>query len=112
MNVPAESAVVYALGFVGLASFGLIPCRSWALLSNITRGQVSRRRKHTVLMIAVLVIAASVWCGVVIAMRLFVCLTEPYCGPGVASGWGYLAMLGAVYMAFEAAGYSLRKGSR
>jgi hypothetical protein len=36
-------------------------------------------------------------------------LTEAYCGPGVASGWGYLAMLGAVFFAFEAVSYLLRK---
>jgi hypothetical protein len=50
----------------------------------------------------VLAVVAALWGDVQITMRIFRCLTETYCGPGVASGWIYLAMLGVVYLAFEA----------
>ena len=61
---------------------------------------------------ALLVAAAALWSDVQITARIFKCLTETYCGPGVASGWTYLAMLGVVYLAFEAVMFVLRRASQ
>ncbi len=41
--------------------------------------------------------------------RMFHCLTETYCGPGIASGWLFMALWGAVYLAFEAIIFLLQR---
>lgn len=110
MNMPFESAVVYLLGFVGLAAAGLLPYRSWLLMIDVFKADVPQVRKRSVFVVAALTSAIALWSDIQVVGRVFACLTEAYCGPGVASGWGYLAMLGVVYFVFEAVNYLLRKG--
>lgn len=112
MNLPLESAAVYLLGFVGLAAAGLVPYRSWLLMIAVFNSNALQSRRRSLLFVAALVSAAALWGDVQICARVFACLTEAYCGPSIASGWGYLAMLGVVYVAFEAMSYLLRKMSR
>ncbi len=112
MSIPSESAAVYLLGFVGLAAAGLLPYRSWLLMIHVFKAEVPQVRKRSVFVVAALASAIALWSDIQVAGRVFACLTEAYCGPGVASGWGYLAMLGAVYFAFEAVNYLLRKVAR
>lgn len=112
MSLTFEGAAVYLMGFVGLAAAGLMPYRSWLLVIGAVKGHMPQARKRAVLSLAVLISAAAIWSDVQISARIFACLTEAYCGPGVASGWGYLAMLGVIYVAFEAVGYLLRRASR
>ncbi len=107
-----ESAAIYLLGFVGFAAAGLLPYRSWLLVFNVVKSEVPQVRKRFVFIVATLVCAVALWSDFQIGRRVFRCLTEAYCGPGVASGWGYLAMLGVVYVVFEAVGYLLRKVAR
>lgn len=106
MNTPISSVLVYLLGFVGIASIGLLPLRSWQELRNVFKGS-----KALIAFVA-LITAVVLWSNVQITMRIFKCLTETYCGPGVASGWTYLAMLGAVYLAFEAVIFIVQKIGR
>ncbi len=95
------SALLYTLGFVGLASVGLLPLRSWQVLRGVFLRGLQPTRK-VLATFTVLVVVAALLGDVQITMRIFRCLTETYCGPSVASGWIYLAMLGVVYLAFEA----------
>lgn len=104
-----ESAAVYLLSFVGFAAAGLLPYRSWLLIFAVVKSEVPQVRKRLVVIVAALVTAVALWSEIQIGSRVFKCLTEAYCGPGVASGWGYLAMLGIVYVVFETLGYLLRK---
>ncbi|MDQ1925109.1 hypothetical protein [Massilia pseudoviolaceinigra] len=109
MSVTFESAAVYLLGFVGLAAASRLPYRSWLLMIDVFKTDVPLARKRLVLIVAALTSAIALWSDIQVVGRVFACLTEAYCGPGAASGWGYLAMLGAVYFAFEAVNYLLRK---
>lgn len=106
------SALIYSLGFIGLASIGLLPLRSWQVLRGVFKGGCSQVPRKLLAVLAVLVTAAALWSGVEITARIFRCLTETYCGPGIASGWTYLAMLGAVYLAFEVAIFVMEKIGR
>lgn len=107
--MPLPSALIYLLGFIGLASVGLLPLRSWQVLRNFFRSGAPPSLRKVLLTFAVLVAAAALWSDVQITARIFKCLTETYCGPGIASGWTYLAMLGAVYLVFEALIFVLRR---
>ena len=95
------SMAIYLLGFVGLAAFGLLPLRAWQALSSAL-GRHKQAKVPFLNAIAVITTFGSLWIHFRITMRVFRCLTESYCGPGIASGWTYLAVLGAVYVGFEA----------
>lgn len=112
MSTPFFSGLIYLLGFIGLASIGLFPFRSWQVLRGIFRRDASRTPRKALAAFAVLVVAAALWIDVQIVARIFRCLTQTYCGPSVASGWTYLAMLGAVYLAFEAIVFVVQKIDR
>ena len=112
MSMPFESSAVYFLGFVGLAAAGFLPYRSWLLMIDVFKTEIPQVRKRSMLVVAALISAIALWSEIQVVARVFACLTEAYCGPGVASGWGYLAMLGAIYFAFEAMNYLLRKVAR
>jgi hypothetical protein len=103
MNVWLAELAVYALGFAGIFSIGLIPVRFWQVMKIMARN-ISERKKFSLpeLMLALFASAALLINASIIA-RIFRCLTSTYCGPGVSSGWIYLAILGAVYVAFELA---------
>lgn len=112
MSASGFSALISLLGFVGLASVGLIPFRSWRVLLNISRCRARSSLKMLLLVFAVLIVIVSLLSDMHITARVFKCLTETYCGPSVASGWHYLAMLGTVYVAFEALTFVLQKIGR
>lgn len=109
MNTALFSGMIYLLGFVGLAAIGLLPLRSWQVLRSVLRSSASREPRKALTAFVVLVAAVALWSDVQITARIFRCLTEAYCGPGIASGWTYLAMLGIVYLAFEAVMFVLRR---
>ena len=96
-NSLISDTLTYVLGFVGLAAISLLPLRSWLVVRSALR--ISRLK--TVTTFIVLLVMATLWFDVIITTRVFKCLTDSYCGPNVASGWIYLAMLGTVYLAFE-----------
>lgn len=102
MSASVFSALIYMLGFVGLVAIGLLPLRVLQVLGS-TRGT------KWAFAFAVLIAAVALWNEVRTTARIFRCLTETYCGPSVASGWTYLAVLGVVYLSFEVASWVLRK---
>ena len=101
--------LIYLLGFIGLGSIGLLPLRSWQVLKKVFRSRAVRSPKKVLTVSAVLITAIALWIDIQITIRIFRCLTETYCGPGVASGWTYLAMLGVVYLVFEALIFVIQK---
>jgi hypothetical protein len=107
-----QSAAIYVLGFVGLVAVGLLPYRAVQLLRELFTVDGREMPAKLLGVFAVLVVLTCLWCDAQIAMRVFRCLNEAYCGPSVASGWLYLAMLGSVYLVFEAASYLMRKARR
>lgn len=112
MIPPLQSAAIYLFGFIGLVAVGLLPYRSWQLLKDVLAKEAREVQRKALGIFAVLIVAACLWIDVQIASRIFRCLNETYCGPSVASGWIYLAMLGAVYLAFEVVSYLMRKVTR
>lgn len=88
------------LGFVGICAVGLIPLRVWLIGRTLVAGQLQGRALLTRLLASILAIAALL-IDVFTVRVLFHCLTSQYCGPGVASGWIKLAMLGVVYLVLE-----------
>ena len=102
MSAPIFEALIYFLGFMGIASIGLQPVRSWQVSSNAF-AHTTRKAGKAMAFFVITIAFGSLWCDVQITLRIFKCLTEVHCGPGVASGWIYLAELGVVYLAFEAA---------
>lgn len=102
MNASLSSALIYVLGFIGLIAVGVIPVRSWFVLRLSFKGRhgVSKFGKLLSALL-VLMIVATLWADLQIISRIFKCLTETYCGPGIASGWTYLAILGFWYLIFE-----------
>lgn len=103
MNTPVFSALIYLLGFIGLGSIGLLPVRSWQILVNLFKTPLFHIQRRVATVFIFLLIVAALWIEVQIVFRLFRCLTQTYCGPSIASGWIYLAILGAVYLTFEMA---------
>lgn len=112
MKMPLLSWLIYLLGFIGLASIGLLPLRSWQVLRNVLKSGAVHMPRKAAAAFAMLIATAAVWSDVQITARIFKCLTETYCGPSIASGWTYLAMLGVVYLAFEAVMFVLRRFSQ
>lgn len=92
---------MYVLGFIGMASIGLIPMRSWSFIHWLRRLNVVAKYKIPLYFAFSIFIATMLWADVATAIRVFRCLSELYCGPGVASGWVYLAMLGTIYIIYE-----------
>jgi hypothetical protein len=108
VSIPIESQAIYLVGFVGFLAVGLLPYRSWLLLALVCKSEIPRARKRSLMVIVVLTSVAAVWSDVQISRRVFTCLTGAYCGPSIASGWVYLAILGVVYLVFEAISYLVR----
>ena len=106
------TALIYVFGFVGLASIGILPPRAWKALRSVFEGSLAPTPRTASLVFIALMAAVALWAEMQITIRIFRCPTESYCGPGVASGWAYLAMLGAVYFAFEVVVFVMQKISR
>ena len=111
MNTSLLSGLIYLLGFIGVAAIGLLSVRSWQVLRVVLRNRPARTLDGVLAALAILITGAALWSDLQITVRIFKCLTEAYCGPGVASGWAYLAMLGAVYIGFEIAFFLLKMHS-
>lgn len=94
---------IYLAGWVGLFAVGAIPPRSWSVMRKVVN-----EKRGASFFLMVVIVSAAVAMDVVIVSRIFTCLTQPYCGPGVASGWIYLATLGSAYVLFEVAILALR----
>jgi hypothetical protein len=109
VSTPLVSALIYLLGFIGLASIGLIPLRSWQVLRDMFRSGPHQVQRTVLGVLAVLITTGALLSDAKTTARIFKCLTETYCGPGVASGWTYLAMLGVVYLVFEAVIFVIQK---
>ncbi len=112
MSLQFQSAAIYLLGFAGLAAIGLLPFRSWQLLKDVLAKDARQAQRKAVAVIAILLVLTCLWSDVQIVMRIYRCLNETYCGPSVASGWMYLAMLGVVYFVFEVVSFLMRKVGR
>jgi hypothetical protein len=106
------TALIYVFGFVGLASIGILPLRAWKALRSALKGSLLPAPRTASLVFITLMAAVALWADMQITILIFTCLTESYCGPGVASGWTYLAMLGAVYLAFEVVVFVMQKINR
>jgi hypothetical protein len=110
MNAPLLTELIYLLGFIGLVSIGVVPLRSWQVLRNVFRSnQLQVPKRAGAATFAVLIVAGALWSDLQITRHIFRCLTETYCGPSVASGWTYLAMLGVMYLVFEVAVFVMHK---
>lgn len=104
MKEIAINILMYASGAIGLFSIGVIPLRIAQLWRRWLKELPAhaRSRLHLILIagaptVAVLCLHAAV------LFRTVRCLTSISCGPGVASGWLYLAVLGIAYMLMEVA---------
>lgn len=92
---------IYALGFVGLFAFTLLPLRGYlALRRNSHLWHISAIGKVALLVVAIVAVTA-ISLSTFPVTRVFRCLTETYCGPNRAHGWFYLAFIGAFYLGFE-----------
>lgn len=93
--------VMYLLGGIGLLAIGIIPFR---VVQMVHGGKIfAKRRGHSrylSLLIAVALLALVCMDAFVFA-RVARCLTTVHCGPGVASGWLAVALLGATYVVME-----------
>jgi len=102
MKASALGLLVYLLGFVGIVSIAAIPFRALVIIEHFIPhgGFFSSDTAYFLVVLAAVVVV--LWFDALTLFRVFKCLTEAYCGPSVASGWVYLAMLGAVYLILEA----------
>lgn len=92
---------IHALGFLGLFAITLLPLRAFlALRRNAYLWYASTIGKTALLIVAVAAIAA-ISLSLPNFAKVFRCLTEMVCGPNRASGWFFLAFIGAVYLGFE-----------
>jgi hypothetical protein len=101
MKELAVDIALYFLGGVGLLAIGIIPFR---VVQMVRRGiNFAERRgpsRYLSPLIAVALLALVCLDAFVFA-RVVHCLTSVRCGPGVASGWLAVALLGATYVVME-----------
>jgi len=95
------AGAMYVLGFLGLLAITLLPLRAFlALRRNSYLWHASTIGKAALLVVAVAAISA-IWLSIPNFAKVFRCLTEMSCGPNRASGWFFLAFMGAFYLGFE-----------
>jgi hypothetical protein len=93
--------VLYLLGGVGLLAIGIIPFRVVQMVrGGIILAKIRGPSRYLSLLIAVALLALLCLDAFVLA-RVAHCLTAVHCGPGVASGWLAVALLGATYVVME-----------
>ncbi|WP_411849348.1 hypothetical protein ACLB90_09905 [Stenotrophomonas sp. LGBM10] len=112
MSASSFTFLIYLFGFVGLASIGLLPFRAWQTLRGLSRSKSFPISRTASFVFIALIAAVALWADVQVTARIFKCLTGRYCGPTIAGGWIYLAMLGVVYFVFEAAVLGMQRISR
>lgn len=104
MKEIAIDIVLYVSGAIGLFSIGIIPLRVAQLWRRWLKELPDRTRSTLhLIFIAVVPTLALLWLHLVVLFRVVRCLTSMTCGPGVASGWLYLAVLGIAYVVMEIA---------
>lgn len=92
---------IYALGFLGLFGVSLLPIRAFlALRRNAFLWQSSVLGKTSLILVGAAAVSA-IAIGIPQIAGVFRCLTEMHCGANRASGWFFLAVFGACYLAFE-----------
>ena len=92
---------VYALGFIGLFGISLLPLRAFlALRRNAFLWRSSATGKISLILVGAAAVVA-IALGIPQIAGVFRCLTEMHCGANRASGWFFLAIFGACYIAFE-----------
>ncbi len=111
MSTYLPNAIIYVLGFIGLPAIGLLPLRSWQALKTLLVQKPLMPRGRALAAVAAVAGAFALWIDLQTVARLFNCLTGTYCGPGIASGWTYLAMFGLVYVVFELVFWVLRRAN-
>ncbi len=117
MSGSIQQALLSLLGFIGLGAVGLLPYRSWRLLQSLL-GRGQRTSQKALSALALVIVVAVLGADIDVASRIHQCLTHQYmtdsayCGPSVGSGWIYLSMLGAVYLAFELVGNLMQRVHR
>lgn len=102
MKTLTYSFLFEVLGFIGLASVGIIPYRSWSILKTILIVDAQHPRSGIEATTLTIIIVAAIYTDIRISLITFKCLTQTYCGPNIATGWIYLAALGITYLIFEA----------
>jgi NADH:ubiquinone oxidoreductase subunit 6 (subunit J) len=92
---------IYALGFIGLFGVSLLPLRAFvALRRNAFLWHSSATGKTSLILVGAAALIALIL-GIPQIAGVFRCLTELHCGANRASGWFFLAIFGAYYLAFE-----------
>jgi len=92
---------ICALGFIGLFGISLLPIRATlALRRNAFLWRSSFIGKAALIIVGAASIAAIAF-GIPQIAGVFRCLNEMHCGANRASGWFFLAVFGACYLAFE-----------
>ena len=92
---------IYALGFIGLFGISLLPIRATlALGRNAFLWRSSLIGNAALIIVGAAAIAAIAF-GIPQIAGVFRCLNEMHCGANHASGWFFLAVFGACYLAFE-----------
>ncbi len=95
------AGTINALGFLGLFGVTLLPLRTFfAVRRNAALWRGPMLGKIALALVAVAGISAIAFAVPQVA-GVFRCLTELHCGANRASGWFFLATLGAFYGMFE-----------
>ena len=95
------SGSIYALGFLGLFAFTLLPLRAFLVVwRNLHLWHATDIYKIALLLVSVVAVTALTL-SIFPATQVFRCLTETYCGPNRAHGWFHLAFIGVLYLGFE-----------
>lgn len=112
MSTLIYSLLFEILGFVGLASVGIIPYRSWPILKTILKFNTQNTQSRTKATFLTILILTVIYTDVRVSLIAFNCLTKIYCGPNIATGWIYLATLGCIYLIFETIIFAINKSNR
>lgn len=102
MSLELQSIFIYTLGVIGLLAIGVIPLRLISMLRQRrprADGNVSLRL--VIWSLGLLACFAALVLDVLVIVRLVKCLTSTVCGPGVATGWFNVSLLGATYILME-----------
>lgn len=102
----------HALAVIGLVSVGVLPVRCWLMVRASWYSEASPSRKKAHLGIALAFAPIAITGELLMVTLVTRCMTGIACYPDAASGWGHLAFMGAMYLAFELAAVQLLALSR
>lgn len=111
MSLELQSILIYTLGVLGLLAIGIIPLRLVSMLRK-GRSQAGGRTplRLVIWSVGLLACVAALVLDVLVIVRLARCLTSVVCGPGVATGWFNVSLLGATYVLLELLLWGVRAG--